>query len=504
MPTRRFQTTKWEGASMYYLLINSLGEDNIEINNNIKQQLRVFKAYDKPVKIVTRNYDRFQSQRCEQLGISQADVINMFDYFQETVTIDHKKPTIHDLPQISKRAYEIQPHGPNYQELRDGGRLIAHVQIMPTTVGQVNDIQYFDEFGNISVTQNYDWRGFKSSEDYLHPDGNFAYTFWFNKAGQRVLQLVHMYNADKKVIPTSYHLENYHNNDYLFSNIDNLFSFFLDQLIKNDDQATLIVNNPEDLATAVQSLDSHPRIFLRYQHLFDPQQVITNSTSNRITDTIVSNSSQAAALREHSDQVMPAVIADMSLSDTELHAEYTPIAKRTHNNVVAFTDFTDDISFVTILKAWHLVRETIPDAKLTLCSKPDSRVDLVAVFKKINAEHLQKIVNVVIDQNGIDQAVSTSKLILFLSKFAATPTTLLYSFKDRIPVRATLSSELAPLISDMGIGTPISSNAEEIAKSVINLLQNESEQATAVQTIETARNQLTIDHYWQAWQKVLD
>ncbi|GHP13412.1 poly(glycerol-phosphate) alpha-glucosyltransferase [Lentilactobacillus fungorum] len=489
---------------MIYLLADSLGEDNIEVNNNLKQQLRVFKTYDKPVKIVTRDYDRFQSQRCEQLGIDEADVINLFDYFQGTVKVAHKKPTIHDLPQISKRAYEIQPHGPNYQELRDGGRLIAHVQIMPTTVGQVNYIQYFDEFGNISLTQNYDWRGFKSSEDYLHPDGNLAYTFWFNQAGQRVLQLIHMYNADKQVVPTSYHLENYQANHYLFGSLDDLFSFFLDELIKNDDQATLIVNNPENLATSVRHLTGHPRVFLRYQHLFDPQQVITDSTNAQITDTIVATSSQATVLREHSDQVLPTVIADMSLSDTELHAEYTPIVKRQHNDIVAFTDFTDELSFANILKAWHLVRKTIPDAKLTLCSKPDSRVDLVAVFKKINAEQFQKIVNVVIDQNGIDKAVSTSKLILYLSKFAATPTTLLYNFKDRIPARATLSSELAPVISDLGLGKPISSNAEGIAEAVIDLLQNEPAQQAAVQAIETARTQLTIDRYWQAWQKVLD
>lgn len=489
---------------MNYLLTASLGEDNIEINNNIKQQLRVFKIYGKPVKIVTRDYDRFQSQRCEQLGIDEADVINLFDYFQGTVKAAHQKPTIHDLPQISKRAYEIQPHGPNYQELRDGGRLIAHVQIMPTTVGQVNYIQYFDEFGNISVTQNYDWRGFKSSEDYLHPDGNFAYTFWFNQVGQRVLQLAHMYNADKQVVPTSYHLENYQHNDYLFGNLDELFSFFLDELIKNDDQATLVVNNPEDLAASVQHLAGHPRVFLRYQHLFDPQRVIADSSNSQVTDTIVNTSSQAARLREQSDQLMPAVIADMSLSDAELHAEYTPIAKRKHNDVVAFTDFTDELSFANILKAWHQVRTVIPDAKLTLCSKPDSRVDLVGVFKKINAEQFQKIVNVVIDQNGIDQAVSTSKLILYLSKFAATPTTLLYNFKDRIPVRATLSSELAPIISDLGIGKTIPSNAEGIAKSVVGLLQNEPEQQAAVQAIETVRTQLTIDHYWQTWQKVLE
>ena len=149
---------------MYYLLTKSLGEENIETNENIKQQLQVFKTYGKRVKILTRDFDRFLDSRIQSLKIDNNDVINMFDFFQNTLNFKSLKITIHEVPEISPREYEIIPHGPNYQELRQGGRFIAHAQVMPATYGQVNYIQYFDEFGNSTATQHYDIRGVKTTD----------------------------------------------------------------------------------------------------------------------------------------------------------------------------------------------------------------------------------------------------------------------------------------------------------------------------------------------------
>ena len=51
---------------------------------------------------------------------------------------------------------------------------LARINVMPATVGLVNDILYYDRFGNTTARENYDWRGFKSSVDYFHPNGALA------------------------------------------------------------------------------------------------------------------------------------------------------------------------------------------------------------------------------------------------------------------------------------------------------------------------------------------
>ncbi len=479
------------GENMYYLLTKSLGEENIETNENIKQQLQVFKTYGKRVKILTRDFDRFLDSRIQSLKIDNNDVINMFDFFQNTLNFKSLKITIHEVPEISPREYEIIPHGPNYQELRQGGRLIAHAQVMPATYGQVNYIQYFDEFGNPTATQNYDIRGFKTTEEYFHPNGSQAYTFWFDDKGNRKIILDYMNNPKQKVVPVDFHLEDYNGNDYEFESINEMFTFFLDEVIKNDQEANIVVNNPEELAAAVSLMKGKANISLKYQHLNNRKEIIQDLRIQQFNQIIVNTNQQKTILKNDTGYSQINYVPDMSLTNSQMHHNSLALSKRPGNQVVAIIDFNEKNTFESILLACQEVRKNISDATILLCSKPDPKVDLVEIFKKINSKNLQKIVNVAIDFQGIQKGIENSKIIMYLSKFAGTPTTLLNNFKQRIPAIATTQSDLAELIKKYQIGPVVENNYKDLSNIITEVLTNRNIQKQYMVDCKSTPNFLT-------------
>ncbi|WP_054664924.1 hypothetical protein [Lacticaseibacillus camelliae] len=149
----------------------------------------------------------------------------MYDYFQGTTKTPRREQKLRALSQIPLAAYKIDGHGPNYSTLAENGRVLARIDVMPGTVGLVGTITYRDRFGNLTARENYDWRGFKSSVDYFHPDGQLARTTYLDQAGLPVLEEVFM-NRNGQVAPTMWKLLAFHGHNYRFTTEDELFTFF--------------------------------------------------------------------------------------------------------------------------------------------------------------------------------------------------------------------------------------------------------------------------------------
>ena len=77
----------------------------------------------------------------------------MYDYFQGTTAVERKEQPLRLLDQIPLDEYHIEGHGPNYSTINHAGRELARINVMPATVGLVNDILYYDRFGNTTARE---------------------------------------------------------------------------------------------------------------------------------------------------------------------------------------------------------------------------------------------------------------------------------------------------------------------------------------------------------------
>ncbi|WP_156321892.1 glycosyltransferase [Lacticaseibacillus thailandensis] len=143
------------------------------------------------------------------------------------------------LPEVPLNKYHVDGVSANYSVIKHAGREVGRINVLPATVGLTMDVESRDLRGNIVARENWDWRGFKSSQDHFHPDGSVASRTYFNRQGRPVLEEVWM-NVNGQLAPSMWELLNYRGHNYRFNTEDQLFLFFLNELISKDDQAILI------------------------------------------------------------------------------------------------------------------------------------------------------------------------------------------------------------------------------------------------------------------------
>lgn len=220
---------------MNYLVDKNIFMFNPDVEQ-VKEEWNNFpKEYNQDDYIVTRNYNRFLYRDVNAVNLDMSQVLNMYDYFQGVTNVARKEQSLRLLNQIPLSEYHIVSHGPNYSTINHAGRELAIITVLIGTVGLVNEIIYFDTAGNITVRENFDWRGFKSSVDYFNPDGSIAVQQFLNLDCKPVLEVVHM-DVNGTRYPTMWKLIDFNGRNFRFDTQDELFNFFISDLAnKNPD-----------------------------------------------------------------------------------------------------------------------------------------------------------------------------------------------------------------------------------------------------------------------------
>lgn len=211
---------------MLLFLNDNLQRNQSGIEHAQIKRLNLFKKFNQPAKIVTRQYSNELHLVVEAAGIKDQDFINLFDYFQNACLVPHRIVKLQDLHLNPKWKRKADGISYNYY---DGKTRVMYVRRRNDRDRSIINLQYFDHFGKLlkvvwydnrgfaSVEQLYDWAGQIAVENYLCPDGQLA------------LQKVN-FKDRRHQKATSYHLFNWHGQDWQFANFDELTRFFYDQL----------------------------------------------------------------------------------------------------------------------------------------------------------------------------------------------------------------------------------------------------------------------------------
>lgn len=226
---------------MYYFISENVFGRNSGTEHAAARRTRMFNAEGEQAFYVSRNYNPLLKRDLESVKLTAKESLNMYDFFQGTLAVRRKKQNLRLLNEVPLDEYHVEAITPNYSMITHVGREIGRINVLPGTVGLTMDVESRDQHNNLVARENWDWRGFKSSIDYFHPDGQVASRSYLSQDGDPVLEQLWM-DVDGKRQPTMWKLLNYQGHDYRFSTEDQLFLFFLNELTKQDSNATLIAD----------------------------------------------------------------------------------------------------------------------------------------------------------------------------------------------------------------------------------------------------------------------
>ncbi|MDR0299659.1 MAG: accessory Sec system glycosyltransferase Asp1 [Streptococcaceae bacterium] len=216
------------------------------------KRIQLFKKNGIQAKILTRNYNSNLIADMKKAGLASGDVLSMYDYFQETVDAPELDANLRYVEAIDKRRYHIEGVDANESLVRYHGETIAKVHVAPSTVGLVGTIDYFDVVGQLTARDIWDRRGFKSSTQYFHPDGQAGAQIFYNLDGQPKIELTRM-NIQGTVRETMWKLLDYKGRDHAFRTENELFTFFMSELAQAED--SVFINDRTNLIEAVAQID---------------------------------------------------------------------------------------------------------------------------------------------------------------------------------------------------------------------------------------------------------
>lgn len=204
-------------------LTNYIDRDQRKTFKAIKPKLRNSKRI-----LVTRRYEPYAITYQEQNKIV-GRVLNMYDYFQGTVDIPKKDLHIRLSDVFDLKQVKIVGINPNTSHVFYNGTQIAEVSIAPLSVQIIGAITWLNPVGDPISQDIYDRRGFKTSTQYYHLNGNIGHQVIYDKNGHPKLEMIMMaHNGEEQL--TSIKLLDYDGADYLFANEDDLWMFFKSEL----------------------------------------------------------------------------------------------------------------------------------------------------------------------------------------------------------------------------------------------------------------------------------
>lgn len=362
---------------MFYFLNDNIQEKKSGIEHAQIKRLNLFNQFKVPAKIVTRQFSTDLHKITTEAGITDDQLVNLYDYFQGTRNVKSKKIRIQNLR--LNPDWKRVPDGDSYNYYRNDNRIMY---VKRGSDKRVQNAQYFDHFGKllkvdwyddrgfISVEHAYDWDGKIATENYLRPDGSIA------------IQKARLRNKRNQEVET-YHLFNYQGQDYQFANFDELTRFFFDQIVVDSDlndnqQPVLITDRTYELGWSV--LNMKHRVYRAFQ--------LHNSHVNDVTDMLHSPLNYNYEFGLNNFDAWDGVISLTSQQDADMHDRYGqgkahlfqipgPIvpaarlnaphvnfASRKPYSVVMVARLSPEKQQDHLIKAWTQIHEQLPQATL--------------------------------------------------------------------------------------------------------------------------------------------
>lgn len=335
------------------------------------QRLQLFNDNKTPAKLMTRNYNPQLAGDLERMGLSHKNLLNMYDYFQEITDVPKENIDVRYTDVIDKFTYHIEGVDANESLIKYHGNTIGKVMIAPATVGLVGTIEYYNVMGVATVRDVWDRRGFKSSTQYIHPDGNLGPQVFFNRDGQPKIELTHM-NINGVLASTMYKLLDYKGKTWRFNREDDLFVFFMNEIAAQEE--AVFINDRPSLMSAVAAVEGAAGKW-QYLHNIHSANNAQAGASRKVldylnplfTEFIQSFDGVLVATEQQKEEIQKYFQFKKVLAVPDSFAEKIKIkksTKRDKNKIVYLGRLADDKGSRDLIDIMARVHQKLPAARL--------------------------------------------------------------------------------------------------------------------------------------------
>ncbi|MGX4762996.1 glycosyltransferase [Holzapfeliella sp. JNUCC 72] len=498
---------------MIYFVNQYLLELNTSIEHTEVKRINLFKQMKIPAKIVTRDFNTMMAENIKSLGLDNDQVLNMYDYFRDTINIPVKVTKNCDLD-ISKE-YDINP-GANISRVVKGAQLIMNIHHVPGTFGHTYFIEYFDYLGNLVKKRDYDSRGFMARDQFFAADGLLIYERHYDKNGD--IKIENYFDDQAIVIRTI--LYDYKDETYYFENEMELASFFLDELNRqNDLKATFIGDRPTISYDMIMGMQTRGKniLYMPNPHTIDDNDGVYADMSglyanaiyqhpNQWNSIIVATAKQKNDLTKWYGGKSPIPIEVISPSVQVESEQDTILDKNTahQENKVIYTGKLDaKNNVVELVEAFDKVVTILPNATLDIYGYG---TEYDAIKTKIDELKLSNSIKLSGYQADLTSAYQSAELLVYTGNVDVEPLCLIEAMSYSVPCVAYNSLYgIQDIIKDGENGFVVDKHRiDELASTIIKTLENKKRLHKMSQNAYHTAKTYAPENMIQKWQQVLN
>ncbi|MCF6418656.1 MAG: accessory Sec system glycosyltransferase Asp1 [Furfurilactobacillus sp.] len=382
---------------MIYFVDFSMPEKKSGIEHAELKRLSLFRDHGMAARLLTRDYSPRLHWNLNEAQVSDAESMNMFDYFQGALAAASQPLTMNDLRfPANHEGLDIQWHedeGRFY--VLQNGQLYRRVTLFSGTQ-QVSSVQLFDRFGNLYRIDHYDCRGFKTMEQYYSQDNRVDMERYLHLDGSPAIIRYLKNDAGGNEIDSRYTLVDYQGHDYDFDGMKTFLRFYLDEVAKHDPQVSVFISDRtmiDDWSISHMTAKAY-----KVLHLHNSQTVDANDPAHAALnynyayalhnlqdwDAIVTATKQQAQdVKDRFKPTIPVFTIPVGIVPAAtLSIPHVPMAERTPGKVIAVARIANEKRLDDLIKAVHQARESVDNVTLDIYGYENSE-DNFAEPKKI-------------------------------------------------------------------------------------------------------------------------
>lgn len=491
---------------MYYFINEYLYPMNSGIEHAELKRLSLFKSMNVGAKLVTREYAPQLHRTMQKFGLKSEDMVNMFDFFQGVVHRETKKALITDAH--VNPAYEIDPDS-TVSKVYRGNLLNNRIIFMGGTYGQLDTREYFDKYQNFIKAELWDWRGFKSCIKYYDADGKVIRDEYLDVDGNVVLEAAYGGDGTAQSDMTFIKLVNYKGQDHYFGNIDELFSFFLEELdqVETPNENTFIADRPLTTYKPMLDMQSRSRKYI-YMPMIQTDQTYSLSLGKlndiysyafdknhieQLSGIIVATQEQQKDVTEHihkkiGDNIKTPVIALPAATVDEVH----PINANKKDQIVFVGRLGNDKGIIRLIETFKEIHNHLSNLKLLIYGYGPAEKDAKQKAKDLGIDDVIEFKGYQVD---LTDAYSMSKLFITPTPVDTEPLALTEAASYGLPmVGFNIAYGPGEIIKDGWNGLLFKDGeTKEMAEGIVALLRDSNRMA-----IYSKNAQETAEHFSNA------
>ncbi|RRG00524.1 MAG: glycosyltransferase [Lactobacillus sp.] len=503
---------------MYFFYDDNISFKKSGIEHAEIKRLRLFNEKHVPAKIITRIFSMNIHDVIADAGISEDQFVNLFDFFQGTMSFKPRKLTIEDLPM--PKGYTLKPEKDKTKtDVYQGEQLVMIVGTRSEKDKRLDWVQYSGFNGRPVRMVRYDTRGFAALEQFYSYGTKLVSEQILNPEGQPVIQRFTHPRGDGETETSLHQLINYKGHDYDFATFEDLTTFWLDQLNLSTGEAnTIICDRAYELAYSVQKMETpiYSVMYLHNNHVNSGTDHMHSSFNynyeymleNRkrwngiatLTPWQYDDFTERFGKEKPNVYMIPGAVTDQKLLEKP-HVKWTT---RKSKSVIMVARLSDEKQQDILIQAWPKVIKAVPDATLDFWGYSNGDYDKT-LANLVNQLGLNNDITFHDYTKDIGAVYDSAQLLILPSRAEGLPLTLVEAQAHGLPIVATdIKYGPRDVVNDGKDGYLVENrNVDQLADRIIELLSDPKKLETFSENAYKDSWNYSSDAIWQKWQPLI-